>query len=54
MIQLIPSLSLYFYSAIIEHTNRVIYLEDKDVAAVNNDGSKQTTTSLDSKNPSNY
>ena len=27
-------------SAIIEHTNRVIYLEDDDVAAVNQDGSK--------------
>ena len=28
-----------FYSAIIEHTNRVIYLEDDDVAAVGKDGS---------------
>ena len=28
------------YSAIIEHTNRVIYLEDDDVAAVDATGSK--------------
>ena len=31
---------LYTHSAIIEHTNRVIYLEDDDVAAVDSTGSK--------------
>ena len=33
-------LFLIFCSAIIEHTNRVIFLEDDDVAAVSKDGCK--------------
>ena len=38
-VPVITSIAL-FHSAIIEHTNRVIYLEDDDVAAVDATGSK--------------
>ena len=40
LIEIRPLLPLLLLSAIIEHTNRVVYLEDDDVAAVNNEGSK--------------
>lgn len=33
--------SVYVCSAVIEHTDKVIYLEDNDVAAVSGDGCKQ-------------
>ena len=31
---------MHLYSAVIEHTNKVIFLEDDDVAAVTADGGK--------------
>jgi len=44
-VSVITSIAL-FHSAIIEHTNRVIYLEDDDVAAVDATGSKLYTLSV--------
>ena len=51
VISLCPSFSLFLNlashsssSAVIEHTNKVIYLEDDDVASVNNEGGKHALT----------
>ena len=43
---MITRVCLYCFSAVIEHTNKVIFLEDDDVAAVTADGGERVVVAI--------